>query len=430
MVNKVHPTPSHPRSKSRPVVSDNREAKKPYPEYPLTPHPTGRWCKKVRGRLWYFGAIADGWQAALNRYKTEIDDIQAGRKPGSRNKTGLRLRQLCNRWLHHKRGLVNTGELKLRTWYDYHATCERLLKVFGDDRLVEDLKPSDFEKLRADFGRTWGPVKIGNEIVRTNMLFAYAFESDLIEKPVKPGPTFKPPSKKTLRIARKKRGQRMFEAAELRTILDAATQPLKSMILLAINGGLGNQDVGALPVDAIDLDTGWLDFPRPKTGVDRRIPLWPETVASIREWLVGRPNAKRPEDAELVFLTSQRRAYFRPGRVVEDENGATSAKGFCSPVTTAFKWLLKKVGVAGNRGFYSLRHGFETIAGDTGDQVAVNAIMGHADQSMAAVYRERIDPERLKRVVEHVRAWLFGDGKADAKAKSKEKRRKGEAAAS
>ncbi len=57
--------------------------------------------------------------------------------------------------------------------------------------------------------------------------------------------------------------------------------------------------------------------------------------------------------------------------------------------------------------FYALRHGFETIAGDTGDQVAVNAIMGHAGQSMAAHYRERIDPERLRRVVEHVRQWLF-----------------------
>jgi hypothetical protein len=33
--------------------------------------------------------------------------------------------------------------------------------------------------------------------------------------------------------------------------------------------------------------------------------------------------------------------------------------------------------------------------------------MGHADASMAAHYRERIEDQRLVDVVNHVRAWLF-----------------------
>lgn len=28
---------------------------KPYSDLPLTPHPTGKWCKKVRWKLYYFG---------------------------------------------------------------------------------------------------------------------------------------------------------------------------------------------------------------------------------------------------------------------------------------------------------------------------------------------------------------------------------------
>ena len=27
------------------------------PDFPLTPRPTGRWCKKVKGKLHYFGHI-------------------------------------------------------------------------------------------------------------------------------------------------------------------------------------------------------------------------------------------------------------------------------------------------------------------------------------------------------------------------------------
>ena len=67
--------------------------------------------------------------------------------------------------------------------------------------------------------------------------------------------------------------------------------------------------------------------------------------------------------------------------------------------------LADKAGVG--RTFYDLRHTFATIAGGSLDQVAVNAIMGHADASMAAAYRETIADSRLLAVVNHVHAWLY-----------------------
>jgi hypothetical protein len=51
------------------------------------------------------------------------------------------------------------------------------------------------------------------------------------------------------------------------------------------------------------------------------------------------------------------------------------------------------------------------VADGSLDQPAVNHIMGHADSSMAAVYRERIDAARLQAVVDHVHHWLFGADK-------------------
>src|SRR5262249_27452491 len=112
MANESHPTQNRAESKPA-VVSGNH---KPYPEFPFTDHPTGRWCKKIKTphgwKIFYFGPLAD-WKAALQRYKDEIDDLRTGRTPTARVKEGLRLIDLANHFLHFKRGLVATGELTM-----------------------------------------------------------------------------------------------------------------------------------------------------------------------------------------------------------------------------------------------------------------------------------------------------------------------------
>lgn len=42
----------------------------PYEDFPLTPHPSGRWCKKINGKQYYYGYVRDGWEQALRRFKT------------------------------------------------------------------------------------------------------------------------------------------------------------------------------------------------------------------------------------------------------------------------------------------------------------------------------------------------------------------------
>ena len=104
-------------------------------------------------------------------------------------------------------------------------------------------------------------------------VFKYAYEAGLSDKPPRYGPGFKKPSAKVLRQNRAKRGLCMFEREELLAVLAIAPPILKGMVMLAINCGLGNNDVATLPVKAADLKRGWLAYPLPKTGVERRAPL-------------------------------------------------------------------------------------------------------------------------------------------------------------
>jgi integrase len=259
---------------------------------------------------------------------------------------------------------------------------------------VVDLAADDFEQLRKSLAKTRGPNALGNAIQRCRTTFKYAYDAALVEHPIRFGPTFKRPAKRILRAVRQKKGSRMFEAVELREIIVKAAQPLKAMILLGVNCGFGNSDCGKLPKSALDLKAGWADYPRPKNAIQRRCHLWPETVEALRDAIDRRPNAKLDEHKPLVFITKYGDSWHK--QVTR------------SPISLMMRRLLDELKLhRPGLGFYALRHTFETIAGESRDQVAVNHIMGHADQSMAGVYRERIGDDRLRDVSDFVRSWLF-----------------------
>jgi integrase len=280
-------------------------------------------------------------------------------------------------------------------WLDYKQACEFIISNFGRRRLVADLGPADFAALRDVLAKRYGPVRLGNVIQRVRSVFKFAIDDALIDRPVNFGRGFARPAKKVLRVHRAGQGAKLFTAEEIRRMLAAAGQLLKAMLLLGINCGFGVADSGRLPLAALDLDGGWVNFPRPKTGIERRCPLWPETVQAIREAVALRPTPKDPADAALAFLGRQGRPWHREYK--------------SSPMCHNVGKLLRQLGINGRKGLgiYTLRHCFETVAGESKDQIAVDHVMGHADETMAAVYREKISDDRLRAVAGHVRAWLF-----------------------
>ena len=382
--------------------SRRQKTAKPYTDFPLTHHSdSGQWCKKIRGRIHYFGVDANH---ALQKYLDERDALQAGRLP-RQSANALTVRELVNRYLTYKESLVETGELSERTFHDYHSTCSRVIAQFGAERAVDDIRPEDFTSFRSVLAKGRGPHALSREVRQTRMLFRYAEEDGLTERHIRFGKAFREPSLRTRRQHRQRRqhqhSSRMFEAGELQTILNAVNPPMKAIILLGVNCVFGQTDCARLPKSCVDLKSGWIDFPRPKTGVERRCPLWPETVSALSEF-----DRLRPEPAEMEFrsLFSLTR-YGTP--FVHHSTKADGKIVLVDRIGQVFSKTLRKLGLKREGvNFYALRHTFETIAGESRDQVAVDAIMGHADHSMGGLYREQISDERLQAVADDVRRWL------------------------
>ncbi len=348
---------------------------RPYPDFPLFPHSNGSWAKKIGGKLYYFGPWAD-WQAALRKYH----DMANG-PPSS-------LQACVKKHVESRGSLQQSGEITLRHLKDIEYTLAGLSEIVGPTKPIARVSSEDFERWRAHLGKTNGAVAIAGHVMRARAFFNWCARERIITA-LPPGDGLRKPSRTVLRRARAERGSRMFTPKEIYFMLQCAGPQVRAMILLALNCGLGNNDIAQLNTGHIQ--GKWLVYPRPKTGIERRAPLWPETRAALA--------AVVREGDEVVFRTRWGNPWT-----------AKSKYGGDSPISMRFTKLCRTVGIYRlGRGFYSLRHVCQTIGEESGDHAATEYILGHAPPAddMASVYRERMSDARLFRVAKHIRRWLF-----------------------
>lgn len=418
----AHPVSAAMRRRGRPkrsgekAVTEPAAAGKPYKSFPLTAHRNGQYCKKIRGQIFYFGSVKDP-DAALKRYHEHCAGLHSGRITEVKRDAGLTVRELANRFLEAAEARRDAGELSPRTFVDYYRDCERLVRFFGREQLVESITREDLKKFRQHLARGVNPETLNGRVGVTRSIFKFAYEEELVEKPIRFGKDLKRPDRRLLRRSRAEAGRKHFQAGEIRTLLDAAPLQLRAMILLGINCGLGNLDVAALPANCIDIEHGWIDYPRAKTGVRRRCPLWPETVKAILAVQEDKKKVRvkpKPEAEGLLFVTRRGHPFVRSAAKVSPDGRPHVVEH--DAIATTLKRIMDRKGIAmRGLGFYGLRRSFETIGAETGNQVAVDHIMGHVPHAsdMGAVYRQHVAEAALRQVTDHVREWLFGSHRWD-----------------
>lgn len=378
--------PRIPRAKPRIKPS------KPRADWPLTANSNGQWSKKIRQKVYYFG-VWEAPQEAMANYLAVKDELFAGRTP--RNQSQATIETLVNAFVRTKTLMVDDGRLAQRTMEEYVAAIHRVCAAVPRTQPLEEVRPADFERLLASFPKTWGLVRRGNEIRRIRVLFNYAHKQGITTTPMRFGEAFRLPSPRDMRLHRQSQPAKLLAVDEVRAMLRLARGNIRAMILLGVNAGYGNHDVGYLRRS--HLAGGFATFPRHKTGVNRRTPLWPETLVALEEAARSRPEPANEADADLVFLTRYGSPWTK-----DDRN---------NPLSHEIRKLLDQIGVR-RRGvnFYALRHTFRTLADDIRDPVAVRGLMGHAPPAddMGHVYQEDLPDWRLQQVTNYVRARLLG----------------------
>ena len=86
--------------------------RKPRRDFPLFPHASGQWAKKINGKLHYFGVWAKS-QAALQKYENDFPYLNIGLEPPTDCTT---LADVLNAFDDDKKSLLGAGRIAQRTY--------------------------------------------------------------------------------------------------------------------------------------------------------------------------------------------------------------------------------------------------------------------------------------------------------------------------
>lgn len=367
---------------------------KPYRDFPLYLHATGQWAKTIMGKKYYFGSDRD---KALKAYKQQRDALYAGEGQPQVKHGGETVSDAIGAFRAAKEAKFEGHELSARSLAEYAAVCKVISQVLGKDTALAAITTDDLQRLRRKLslgkdGKPTSPVSFKRKLTYARSVFLLANE-EFPDCHVRYRKALVSPSAKLVRKHRNEIGERLFTADEIRKLLDVAGEQMRAMILLGITCGFGNRDCATLPIERVDLVSGWHNYERPKTQNPRRAPLTPECAAALYRVIKGRKSG-------LVFVTKYGQPWFHDGETRD-------------PISAEFRKLCKRVGIYRPKitMFYTLRRTFQTVADTSGEPQAVKFMMGHvaAADDMSSVYRQKVYDVACLRVSDHLRRWIAGE---------------------
>lgn len=244
---------------------------KPYPDFPLYAHANGQWAKKIKGRTRFFGAWSD-WRTALKLFENTKD----------KDPTAFDLGDLFNLFLDHKKKQATNGEISMDTWKEYRRACKRAADILGRSLPVDEIRGRHFVALRDELAdQIPNPNTLRNVLVKLRRVFEWAYQAEHVDRPLRYKDALKRPAIAKVRIARAKSPKKLYSQVEVTQLIAAADLWMKAAVLMGINGGLGCRDLCEMRWEHVH--GRWLRMPRDKTGVDRTMWLWEETVNALPE---------------------------------------------------------------------------------------------------------------------------------------------------
>ncbi len=356
-------------------------------KFPLTLHPTGQYCKKIRGHIYYFGSDR---QQALESYLDQAIFLHGYNSALQKTVNGtVTLKEICDMYLKYQNTKLQANNLSARHHNDQIRSLNKLKDFLGENCKIKNISTLSLQNYKRSLQKHYSSVcRLNLHLSIMKAMFHWARKNDILKDI---------PNIDAISRAKEIHQDRFtFNSEQINILLSIADINMQAMIWLGLNCGFGCTDCAYLKWIDLNFVNDRVILPRRKTGIYRDLPLWPETVKSLQNIL---------RKGSLVFYTSKGKPYIQTNvRVSDNGNEKYTVTNL---ISTKFRRLIIRAGlnVPQGTGFYTLRRTAATIAAKSGDPFAVQRLLGHANLTMATRYVQDVSVQTDK-VIEKSRLYI------------------------
>jgi len=203
----------------------------------LTLHPTGQYCKKINGKIHYFGTNK---KQALERYLEQATYLHGGQDLIQTASNGnMTLKQLCDFYLRYQHSKVLADELTPRHHNDQTNSLSKLTSFLGKGRRVKGISTLDLQNYKRKLQGAYGSAhRVNLHIGAMKAMFHWARKNDILQNT----PNIDAVSKG--KIVHQE--MYIFTSEQIKKLLSAADVKMRAMIWLGLNCGFGCTDCAQL----------------------------------------------------------------------------------------------------------------------------------------------------------------------------------------
>jgi hypothetical protein len=116
-------------------------------KFPLTLHPSGQYCKKIKGKLYYFGSNK---KQAIRKYRDQSTYLHGCQEDVAQRPTddNMTLKQLCGMYLKYQFSKVQANDLTAAHHNEQIGSLKKLIAFLGQNRKIKDISTLDLQNYK------------------------------------------------------------------------------------------------------------------------------------------------------------------------------------------------------------------------------------------------------------------------------------------
>ena len=206
-------------------------------KFPLTLHPTGQYCKKIKGHIYYFGSDR---KKALENYLDQAIFLHGYNNTLLKSVYGnMTLKEICDIYLKYQHTKLQADNLTVRHHNDQIRSLKKLKDFLGENCRIKSITTLNLQNYKRSLQKHYSSVcRLNLHLSIMKAMFHWAKKNDILKNI--------PNIDAISRVKVIHQHRFIFNSKQINRLLSLADIKMQAMIWLGLNCGFGCTDCAYL----------------------------------------------------------------------------------------------------------------------------------------------------------------------------------------